>query len=116
MSEGWCGRGDSNPHALAGASPSRDRADAHEDAVLLGNLACGVPGAPRWRSQPCPNFLGFSRPCPTESHRFSHRSQFGGGKYLAMLKLANLANRPIQNHVWGDILRRQVTGELRMGF
>jgi len=33
-----------------------------------------------------------------------------------MLKLANLANRPIQNHVWGDILRRQVTGELRMGF
>ncbi len=75
VSEGWCGRGDSNPHALAGASPSRDRAGARDRDGFLGNSAvASLAAAPR-RSQECPNVLGFSFPCPTESHRFSHRSQ-----------------------------------------
>jgi hypothetical protein len=39
-----------------------------------------------------------------------------GGKYLAMLKVAHLANTAIQNHVLGDILKRQIAGEFRMRF
>ena len=35
-------------------------------------------------------------------------------KYTIMLKVSNLANTPIQNHIFGDILRRQITGEFRM--
>jgi len=42
--------------------------------------------------------------------------RFGRGKYMAMLKVANLANTPIQNHIFGDILKRQITGELRVHF
>ncbi|MBN2318732.1 MAG: TonB-dependent receptor, partial [Acidobacteria bacterium] len=39
-----------------------------------------------------------------------------GWKYTAMLRISNLANRLVQNHVYGDILRRQITGEFRMRF
>jgi iron complex outermembrane receptor protein len=39
-----------------------------------------------------------------------------GGKYLAMLKISNLANTPVQNHLFGDILKRQLTGEFRVRF
>jgi uncharacterized repeat protein (TIGR01451 family) len=37
-------------------------------------------------------------------------------RYTAMLKISNLGNTPIQNHFFGDILKRQVTGELKMRF
>jgi hypothetical protein len=40
----------------------------------------------------------------------------GTRKYLAILKVSNLANTPIQNHVFGDILKRQISGELRVRF
>lgn len=40
----------------------------------------------------------------------------GGTKYMAMLKVSDLANTPIQNHVYGDILKRQISGELRVRF
>ncbi len=39
-----------------------------------------------------------------------------GGKYTAMVKISNLANTPIQNHVFGDILKRQISGEFRARF
>jgi outer membrane receptor protein involved in Fe transport len=37
-----------------------------------------------------------------------------GGKYTAMLKISNLANALVQNHIYGDLLKRQITGEFRM--
>jgi outer membrane receptor protein involved in Fe transport len=36
------------------------------------------------------------------------------GKYIAMLKVSNLGNALVQNHIYGDILKRQITGEFRM--
>jgi hypothetical protein len=38
------------------------------------------------------------------------------GKYMVMLKVSNLANALVQNHIYGDILKRQITGELKMRF
>ncbi len=37
-------------------------------------------------------------------------------RYTVMAKISNLANTAIQNHFFGDILKRQITGELRMRF
>jgi hypothetical protein len=37
-------------------------------------------------------------------------------RYTAMVKISNLANTPIQNHVFGDILKRQISGEFRLRF
>jgi outer membrane receptor protein involved in Fe transport len=40
----------------------------------------------------------------------------GSGKYMVMLKVSNLANALVQNHIYGDILKRQISGEFRMRF
>ncbi len=42
--------------------------------------------------------------------------KFGGERYLATLKLVNLFNEDVQQHIFGDILKRQVIGELRVKF
>jgi hypothetical protein len=31
-----------------------------------------------------------------------------------MVKVRNLANEPVQNHLFGDLLKRQVVAELRL--
>jgi hypothetical protein len=35
-------------------------------------------------------------------------------KYMAMLKISNVAKALIQNHIYGDIIKRQITGEFRI--
>jgi outer membrane receptor protein involved in Fe transport len=37
-------------------------------------------------------------------------------KYTAILRTSNLANTPVQNHIYGDILKRQIAGEFRLRF
>jgi outer membrane receptor protein involved in Fe transport len=37
-------------------------------------------------------------------------------RYAAVVKVSNLANTQIQNHIFGDILKRQISGEFRMRF
>jgi outer membrane receptor protein involved in Fe transport len=39
-----------------------------------------------------------------------------GEKIVTSLKLTNIGNQEIQQHIFGDILRRQVVGEVRFGF
>ncbi len=42
--------------------------------------------------------------------------RFMGGKLMYMVKVNNLANEMIQNHVFGDLLKRQIVGEMRVRF
>ena len=42
--------------------------------------------------------------------------RFAGGKYMLMLKVNNLTNEAIQNHIFGDLLKRQIVGEMRLKF
>jgi outer membrane receptor protein involved in Fe transport len=42
--------------------------------------------------------------------------KWGGDKLITTLKVINLFNEDIQSHVFGDILKRQVIGELRVVF
>ena len=37
-------------------------------------------------------------------------------KIVTSLKLTNIGNQEIQQHIFGDVLKRQVVGELRVGF
>jgi hypothetical protein len=39
-----------------------------------------------------------------------------GGKVTTALKVINLTNEDIQSHVFGDVIKRQVIGELRFQF
>jgi outer membrane receptor protein involved in Fe transport len=40
--------------------------------------------------------------------------RWGGGKYQASLKAINLTDKQYQSHVFGDVMRRQVVGEIRV--
>jgi hypothetical protein len=42
--------------------------------------------------------------------------RFAGNKATATLKVVNLTNQDIQSHVFGDIIKRQFLGELRLQF
>ena len=39
-----------------------------------------------------------------------------GGNVTTTIKSNNMLNRTVQQHVFGDLLRRSVTGELRLDF
>jgi outer membrane receptor protein involved in Fe transport len=42
--------------------------------------------------------------------------KFQGGRYAAALKVTNLGNQEVQQHVFGDVVKRQVVGELKFTF
>jgi hypothetical protein len=42
--------------------------------------------------------------------------KFPAAKMIALLKVNNLLNRDIQQHVFGDIIKRSVVGELRIQY
>jgi len=42
--------------------------------------------------------------------------KFAGGKYSAAVKATNLGNQAIQQHIFGDIIQRQVVGEFKVAF
>ena len=39
-----------------------------------------------------------------------------GGRVVTSIKGTNLANQEVMQHVFGDVIRRQVVGELRVEF
>ncbi len=40
--------------------------------------------------------------------------KWGGGRYTGTVKVVNLTDKQYQSHVFGDVMRRQVVGELRV--
>ena len=42
--------------------------------------------------------------------------KWGGDKLITSIKVINLLNEDIQSHVFGDIMKRQVIGEVRVTF
>ena len=39
-----------------------------------------------------------------------------GDRLLTTLKVNNIGNEAVQHHVFGDVIKRQIVGELRMSF
>ena len=42
--------------------------------------------------------------------------RWGGDQVTTSIKVINLANEDVQQHVFGDILKRQFVGEIRVQF
>lgn len=80
----------------------------------FGNLSVGYVGSAYWN-----DMLAIYNG-PTEA--YTQMNAGGGvrwgenGRYTAMVKISNLANTQIQNHVFGDILKRQISGEFKVRF
>ena len=81
----------------------------------LGNVSVSYVDSAYWNDVIGPAYYG-----PTKAYtqvNVGGRVQWGeNGRYTAMVKISNLANTPVQTHVFGDILKRQVSGELRVRF
>jgi outer membrane receptor protein involved in Fe transport len=90
----------------AGFSYNKDR--------FLGNLSISYVGEAVWQDVLDARFAG-----PTDAYTQVNGAfgvRFAKNKATATLKVVNLTNEDIQSHVFGDIVKRQFIGELRLQF
>jgi outer membrane receptor protein involved in Fe transport len=80
----------------------------------LGNISVGYVASAYWNDVISVFYGGTTKAYTVVN--VSAGLRWGSGKYIIMLKVANLANTAVQNHVWGDILKRQISGEFRARF
>jgi len=81
---------------------------------FTGNLSYSWVDDAYWQDVLDARFHG-----PTDSYSQVNGAfgvKWGGDKLITTLKVINLFNEDIQSHVFGDILKRQVIGEVRVVF
>ncbi len=80
----------------------------------LGNASVSFVDEAEWRDVLDSRFHG-----PTEAYT-QVNGAFGvrwlGDRLISTIKVINLTNEDIQSHVFGDVIKRQVIGELRFAF
>jgi iron complex outermembrane receptor protein len=99
------------------AVPPRNRFNAgvkvgHER--YLGSLSVNHAGEAFWADVLTPAFYGFSEGYTLVNASFGVR--WRKGRVTTTLKASNLLNEDVQQHIFGDILKRSVVGELRLTF
>ena len=99
------------------AVPPRDRFNAglnlaHER--YLGCLSVNHAGEAFWTDVLTPAFYGFSKGYTLVNASFGVR--FREGHVTTTLKASNVLNDDVQQHIFGDILKRSVLGEIRLMF
>jgi outer membrane receptor protein involved in Fe transport len=77
----------------------------------LGNVSVGYVGRAYW--QDVASYGGWTDAYSVVNLSAGVRLD-RSGKYMVMLKVSNLANALVRNHIYGDILKRQITGEFRL--
>ena len=97
--------------------PPRHRFNAGLDfsqGRYFGGASVGYTGRAFWQDVPDPRLRGFTEPYMLVNTAFGIRGPRNG--MTTSLKVTNLFNREIQQHVFGDVLKRQLLGELRLRF
>ena len=80
----------------------------------LGNFSVNYTDEAYWQDVLDARFAGTTEAFTLVSGTIGYR--WLNDKIVTSLKLTNIANQEIQQHIFGDILRRQVVGEVRVGF
>ncbi|HUG54533.1 MAG TPA: TonB-dependent receptor [Vicinamibacteria bacterium] len=80
----------------------------------LGSLSVNYTSRAFWSDVLTPAYHGFTDAFTLVSGSFGVR--WAGGRVTTTLKATNLLDEEIQQHVFGDILRRSVTAEVRFDF
>lgn len=81
---------------------------------FLGNLAISYNGSAFWQDVLDARYHGY-----TNSYTMVNLGggvKFAQNKMTATVKIINLTNKDIQQHIFGDILKRQVIGEIKARF
>ena len=97
--------------------PAKNRFNAGFDfsySRLLGNLMASYTGEAYWQDVLDLRYAGTSDAYTLINGGVGVR--WAGGKIVTSLKFTNLANQEIMQHIFGDVLKRQVVGEVRMTY
>ena len=78
---------------------------------FLGNASVSAATAAFWSDVLTPEYHGYSNGYTMVNGSFGVK--WSGGAVTTLVKVTNLFNESIQQHIFGDILRRTVTGEVR---
>ena len=78
---------------------------------FLGNASVSMATDAFWSDVLTSEFHGFSDGYTMVNGSFGVR--WSGGAVTTLIKVTNLFNQSIQQHIFGDILRRTVVGEVR---
>jgi iron complex outermembrane receptor protein len=81
---------------------------------FLGSIDVQYTDAAYWRDVLDVSYAGWTPAFTVVNANLGVR--FAGGKCLLMVKVNNLGNEMVQNHLFGDLLKRQVIGEMRLHF
>jgi len=81
---------------------------------LLGNFMVSYTGGAYWQDVLDQRFAGSTDAFTLVNLGFGVK--WMQDRLVTSLKITNLANSEVQQHIFGDILKRQVIGEVRYGF
>ena len=97
--------------------PAKNRFNAGFDFSyqrLLGNLSVNHTDSAYWQDVLDVRFAGSTKPYTIVNAAVGVR--WARDKVVTSLKVTNLANQEVQQHIFGDIIKRQIVGEARFTF
>jgi hypothetical protein len=80
----------------------------------LGNLTVSYTDKAFWQDVLDARYAGFTDPFTTVNGAFGVR--WLGDRLVTSIKMNNIGNEQMQQHIFGDITKRQVIGEARVTF
>lgn len=83
-------------------------------ARFLGNLSVNYTDEAYWQDVLDARFAGTTDAFALVNAGFGVR--WAGDRVTTSIKITNLTNEEVLQHVFGDVLKRQVVGEVRVGF
>ena len=97
--------------------PAKNRFNAGFDFSyqrFLGNLSVNHTDSAYWQDVLDLRYAGSTRPYTTVNTGVGVR--WARDKVVTSLKITNIGNQDVQQHIFGDIFKRQVVGEARVTF
>ena len=98
-------------------SPANNRFNAGFNVShgrFLGNMDVNYSGSAYWQDVLDLRYAGTTDAYTLVNGAFGVR--WAGEKVVTSIKIMNIGNSEVQQHIFGDVLRRQVVGEVRLGF
>ncbi len=97
--------------------PAKNRVNAGFDfsySRFLGNMSVNYTDEAYWQDVLDARFAGTTDAYTLVNAGFGVR--WSGERVVTSLKVTNLANQEVMQHIFGDVLKRQVVGEVRFTF
>jgi outer membrane receptor protein involved in Fe transport len=81
-------------------------------AHVFGQVSVSHASDAFWQDVLDARYHGATKPYTSVNGAFGVK--FQGGRYMASVRATNLGNQQIQQHIFGDVIKRQVVGEFKV--